>query len=91
MAVRYLLEIYTPGSPDEVSRSYESNTPFLPIARGDRLTFLADAVGDALSARVIDVEHIIRTVDGVPYFQKMCIFTAEEESPPLTPQDHPPN
>ena len=54
---RYLIEIYSPGTTDEVSRSYEGNTLFPSFARGDKLTFMADSIGEALVARVSGALH----------------------------------
>ena len=74
---RYLIEIYSPGTTDEVSRSYEGNTLFPSFARGDKLTFMADSIGEALVARVSGIEHFIRIVADGEYHHKICIFTEE--------------
>ena len=72
---RYMLEIYEPGSAEDVLASYESDTPFGSIGQGDLMQPLGEGVEDRRRVlRVVTVEHLIWDVDGHPKHKTM-VFT----------------
>ena len=76
----YFLEIYEPGSAEDVLKTFESNIPFLGIARGDYFSpswILTDARTGLL--RVVNIEHIIWEV-GDRVKHKICVFTEDVEN-----------
>jgi hypothetical protein len=80
MLDRYTLEIYEPGSADDVLEAIEAEHPFFPITVGDLInarTLSSDAAsikGKVL--RVVAVEHMISagTLRG-DVKHKLCVFT----------------
>jgi hypothetical protein len=78
--VGFTLEIYEPGSADDIWIVFESSTPFMSINRGDILNpaFFSNSQSPMKVLRVINVEHILWEVDG-NVMQKILIFTEEVE------------
>ena len=77
----YGLEIYEPGSADDVVAYFESDNPFGAITKGDLINPLATE-GEKVKRvlRVVGVEHIIWEVEAEGVKYKTCIFTAAEEN-----------
>jgi hypothetical protein len=75
MTAHYTLEIYEPGSTDEVCRSFEDAQPFGAISKGDILNLATgkDGLPD-LFLRVVQVEHILWDTNGHTR-HKICVFT----------------
>ncbi|AHG87545.1 hypothetical protein J421_0052 [Gemmatirosa kalamazoonensis] len=74
---RYALEIYEPGTTQDVLVYFESDTPFQAISRGDLLGAGAWGgsgynLGDML--RVVGIEHIVIESSPAP-MHKVCVFT----------------
>ena len=55
---RYILTVLSPMGEE---KRFESSTPFMPIAKGDVLSFRLFQDADALNlpARVVEVEHML--------------------------------
>lgn len=72
---RYMLEIYEPGSTDDVLAIYEADTPFGCIGEGDLMQPLGSGIEDPKRVlKVVTVEHLIWEIDGQPK-HKTLIFT----------------
>jgi len=58
----YTLEVYGPHDPDALLWKRDSDQPFTPMARGDRL-LLPEAPEARVDRpfRIVDVEHVIWT------------------------------
>jgi hypothetical protein len=67
MHKKYALEIYQPGSIQDVLVVFESDTPFLPISTGDLLNQRAwpDGGYEGQILRVVGLEHFVWEIDGV--------------------------
>lgn len=80
MSKKYIVEIYTPNSANDVWALFESDTPFMAISKGDILNpaLLVGSQSPMKVCRVINVEHILWDHgDGVKH--KILIFTEEVE------------
>ncbi len=74
----YILEVYQPGSADDVWITFSSFTPFMPINRGDILNpgVWPESSSPMKVLRVINVEHIIwEAKEQIKH--KVLIFTEE--------------
>lgn len=74
----YSLEIYAPGSTDDVWVVFESTTAFMTISVGDLVN---PGIWDGSRSpqkvlRAINVEHIIWQAGGVAK-HKVCVYTEE--------------
>jgi hypothetical protein len=78
MIKQYALEIYEPGSAEDVAMSLESDTAFGALARGNLLHVLSDGATDFF-ARVVGIEHIVWQIAGLPK-HKICVFTERAEN-----------
>lgn len=67
MHQKYALEIYQPGSIQDVLVVFESDTPFLSISAGDLLNQRAwpDGGHEGKILRVVGLEHFIWEVGGM--------------------------
>jgi hypothetical protein len=70
----YCLEIYEPGSADDVLQQIEADIPFASVSAGDLLRPL-NAPGSPL-LRIVHVEHIVWETDGKAR-HKICLFTED--------------
>ncbi len=77
----YGLEIYEPGSADDVAAYFESDTPFGAIAKGDLINPVGSG-GEAVKQilRVVGIEHIVWESKGEGIKHKICVFTAAEDN-----------
>jgi hypothetical protein len=73
----YFLEIYQPGSHDDLSHSFSSDNAFTSFSKGDILT-LAD-IDLYKPCKVVEIEHIIWEIDG-KFRIKTMLFTEEIKS-----------
>lgn len=81
----YILEIYEPGSQDDVKVEYQSPSPFMGIQKGELLAPLyADGYPDeagvvqGTALRVVEVHHLLWSTK-TEVKQKAMIFTELEE------------
>jgi len=77
----YILEIFLPGSADDVWMKFSSPTPFMTISPGD---IINPGVWEGSEApkkvlRVVSVEHIIWEAPGSDMKHKIDIYTKEVE------------
>lgn len=73
----YHLEIYEPGSIDDVARVFLSPAPFMTFSEGDLINsafFPDENPGHRL--RVVKVEHIVWDSDD-HNAHKLCVYTEE--------------
>jgi hypothetical protein len=77
MTGRYALEIYEPGSADDVAASFESDTPFQAIQRGDLIRPMMVPGEPPITDifRVECVEHFVWNIGNVTK-HKICVFTS---------------
>ena len=60
----YTLEVYGPDDPEALLWKRDADQPFTPMARGDRLLLPeAPAMRADRPLRIVDVEHVIWTLD----------------------------
>ncbi len=79
---KYVLEIYEPEDDTLVVAAYESDTPFIPLAKGEYInssTFTMSANQGILE--VVSVEHMFWEIAGAHQTQKVCIRTKKAENP----------
>lgn len=77
----YQLEIYQPGSVEDVAAYVESDKPFLTVSKGDLLNPVdsaAEANSDGI-LRVVGMEHILWK-SGADVRHKLCVFTENVEN-----------
>lgn len=81
MSANYMLEIYLPGSADDVWVSFESDAPFMAIAKGDILNPVAfpESPSPMKMCRVTSIEHILWANPDRPC-HKILVFTEELEN-----------
>jgi hypothetical protein len=80
--VEYILEIYEPGSADDVSLMVTTSQPPAAISQGDLLSpfgWHEQQSSAATLLRVTSVEHIIWET-GSTLKHKLCIFTEEVDN-----------
>ena len=76
---KYCIEIYGPDSSHDVFKSFESDTPFLAINKGDLIN--ARVFSDEYKGKIFRVkntEHIIWENNG-EIKHKICVFTNSVE------------
>lgn len=82
--VRYLLEIYSPGSVDSLLANFEANSPFAPICKGDLINTRSWYGGEAIKlVKAVGIEHILLESD-TRTTHKVCVFTEQIEDSPST-------
>jgi hypothetical protein len=88
----YTLEIFTPGSLDDVWVTFSSPTPFMTISVGDIInpSVWEDSRSPMKVMRVVDVEHIIWETSGNAK-HKIEIYTKEVDGGRGTWSQHPLN
>jgi hypothetical protein len=76
--MEYLLEIYEPGSFDDVWMTFTSSQPFVAISVGDIVNpgLWPDSRSPMKVLRVVAVEHIIWESEGATK-QKVMLFSRE--------------
>ncbi len=82
LPIQYTLEIYEPDDDSAVAAVFKSNTPFMPLAKGDYIntsSFTMSAPQGILV--VISVEHILWEIEGKHLAQKVCIRTSKVDNP----------
>jgi len=64
-ALEYIIEVYKPGSADDLWVSFTSSTPFLPMNTGDLLNpgLWLGSQSPMKILRVVNLEHIIWETD----------------------------
>ena len=75
---RYILEVYEPGSVQDVAGVFESDEPFVAIQVGDLINDRVwdTAPGTSTVLRVTAVEHVLwKNRTGGDVEQKLCIYT----------------
>ena len=81
----YVLEIYVPGSGQDLLKKFESDKPFMPIAVGDiissRAMDVSERTGRAL-LRVVAIEHMFFGESPTMKHQ-VCVYT---DAVPDTPE-----
>lgn len=80
MKAKYAIEIYYPGSTENVWVSFYSDSPFLAISKGDIINpgMFPDANADSM-LRVTSVEHIVWSEPDQHSKHKICIYTEDIE------------
>jgi hypothetical protein len=73
MTAKYTLEVYEPGSADDVLMVLESETPFGAIAKGDFFNPLTETTKPSDLFRVRDLEHIVWNT-GQNARHKICVY-----------------
>lgn len=73
MATKYTLEVYEPGSADDVLMALESDTPFGAISKGDLFHPFTDSMKPSDLFRVRHVEHIVWDA-GQGARHKVCVY-----------------
>ena len=65
----YTLEVYGPDDPDSLLWKHDSDQPFTPMARGDRLHLpeAPDMRADR-PLRIVEIEHVIWTLEAAVRF-----------------------
>jgi hypothetical protein len=63
--VRYIVEVYEPGSTDTVANRFDSLSALMPIREGELISPVRWSPEDAphLALRVTEVEHVIENFD----------------------------
>jgi hypothetical protein len=81
MPNEYHLEIYQPGNRRDVWVSFQSTSPFMPIAAGDLLNpgIWSGSESPRKLLRVVNVQHIIWENRGEAK-QKIMIYSEEVEN-----------
>jgi hypothetical protein len=76
--VEYFLEVYVPGSADDVWVTFTASQPFVAISVGDILNpaFWPDNQSPMKVLRAVAVEHIFWDNEGTTK-QKVMVFTEE--------------
>jgi len=84
--MKYILEIYHGKNPDALA-VFASDSPFLPIARGDTinpfswsdiggdLDVIREKFGARCVFRVTDISHFLHNSDGDLAKHQLCVFT----------------
>jgi hypothetical protein len=77
-AAEYMLEVYMPGSADDVWMHFTSSAPFLPINIGDLLDpgIWPGSQSPTKILRVVNLKHIIWETDS-HINHKLLVFTEE--------------
>jgi hypothetical protein len=77
---KYMLEVYLPGSLEDVAWCIESETPFQAINAGDILSSvgIAGFAETEFHAPVGAVQHAIWSVNETTFGQKTMIFLADD-------------
>src|SRR5689334_7018039 len=74
-AMKYMLEIYEPGSARDIQAHFDATGPFLSINRGDLINLRSTDQGPTRgSLRVVGLEHIVWG-SGDDARHKLCVFT----------------
>jgi hypothetical protein len=75
-----MLEIYGPGSADDVIRHLESDHPITGIAAGNLINALGHEEGETdVLVRVVSIEHIFWRFQN-ELRHKICVFTEAVEN-----------
>jgi hypothetical protein len=80
MKDKYIIEIYYPGKAYDVWISFNSDTPFQTISKGDIInpgTF-PDANANSM-LRVTSVEHVFSIMEHGDAKHKICVYTESIE------------
>lgn len=78
----YILEIYEPGDDSCVAAHFESETPFVPLSKGEYINPGLFTMTDTRSTlEVVSIEHIFWEIDGSHQTQKVCIRTKIADNP----------
>ncbi|MBI5412500.1 hypothetical protein HZA43_05040 [Candidatus Peregrinibacteria bacterium] len=73
--MKYILEIYEPDSADDVLKTFESDSPFASMSKGDILSPIFDGSEIPMKVQKIkNIEHIIWEASGETS-HKICVFT----------------
>lgn len=76
LKTKYILEIYEPNNDSCVAASFESETPFMSLAKGDYLHpgfYEMTDTRDILE--IVSLEHIFYKVEDSHQTQKVCVRT----------------
>lgn len=67
MSKKYALEIYSPGSIEDVETYFESDTPFMSINVGDIINsrLWAKTLDEGVVLRVMKLEHFIWSAEDI--------------------------
>lgn len=76
--MKYILEVYEPGSMDDVWVTFETSQPFVSISAGDIINpgLWENSQSPMKVLRAVTVEHILWEIDGATK-QKVMVFTEE--------------
>lgn len=74
--VKYIVEVYEPGSTDTIANRFDSVSPLMPIRVGELIHPVRWSAEDAphLALRVTEVEHVIENF-GDYIMNKVMIYT----------------
>ncbi len=78
----YTLEIYEPDDDSCVVAVFESDTPFIPLAKGEYIHPGFFEMTDTKEIlEVVSVEHILWKIEGSHQTQKVCVRTKMASNP----------
>jgi hypothetical protein len=79
--VQYHVEVYEPGSADDVWVCFKTTKPLFSISRGDIVNpgTWPNSKAPMRVLRVVAVEHIIWEIQDSHIGDKLCVFTEEVE------------
>lgn len=79
--VRYHVEVYEPGSADDLWVYFKTTKPLFSIHKGDIINpgMWPNSKAPMKVLRVVAVEHIIWEIENSHIAHKLCVFTEEVE------------
>ena len=82
LPVQYHLEVYVGSFSSDPIAHFEASTPFQPFVVGDYINgrSFANAADLARRLRIVEVEHILWTIENSHIGQKMMVFVEEVQS-----------
>jgi hypothetical protein len=82
LPTEYTLEIYEPDDDSCVAAVFKSDTPFMPVAKGEYINTSGFTMSEAQGVlQVVSVEHLFWEVEGDHVAQKVCVRTKRAENP----------
>lgn len=82
LTTKYVLEIYEPDDDSCVAAVFSSDTPFMPLAKGEYINTASftESVPQGI-LQVVSVEHLLWEIEKSHQTQKVCIRTIKADNP----------
>ena len=82
LATKYILEIYEPDDDSCVAAVFSSDTPFMPLAKGEYINTSVFTMSNPQGIlQVVSVEHMLWEIEKSHQTQKVCIRTKKVKDP----------